>query len=77
MNRTDGYTRIREYRKKRHISQKDMAAMLCISRRTYANYENGAQSMPAGILIRIADFFCESLDVLAEHTPAVPHDEHL
>ena len=36
---------------------------------TYANYENGLNSMPAEILIQIADYFDESLDVLAEYVP--------
>ena len=69
MIREEGYARVREYRKKSHISQQEMAAMLGISRRTYANYENGLKSMPAEILIQIADYFDESLDVLAEHVP--------
>ena len=69
MIREEGYARVREYRKKSHISQQEMAAMLGISRRTYANYENGLNSMPAEILIQIADYFDESLDVLAEHVP--------
>ncbi|MBR2087938.1 MAG: helix-turn-helix transcriptional regulator [Oscillospiraceae bacterium] len=69
MIREEGYARVREYRKKSHISQHEMAAMLGISRRTYANYENGLNSMPAEILIQIADYFDESLDVLAEHVP--------
>ena len=69
MIREEGYARVREYRKKSHISQQEIAAMLGISRRTYANYENGLNSMPAEILIQIADYFDESLDVLAEHVP--------
>ena len=69
MIREEGYARVREYRKKSHISQQEMAAMLGISRRTYSNYENGLKSMPAEILIQIADYFDESLDVLAEHVP--------
>ena len=69
MNGKDGYPRIREYRKQNHITQQEMASMLGISRRTYANYENGLSSMPAEVLKQIADYFDESLDVLAEHVP--------
>lgn len=59
------YLRIRSLRKKQHITQAQMAQYLCISRRTYANYERGIHAMPAEVLLHIAEMFSCSMDYLA------------
>jgi transcriptional regulator with XRE-family HTH domain len=62
------YKRIRALRKREHYTQYDMAEMLGISRRTYANYERGIHAMPVEALIVIADLFGTSLDYLTGRT---------
>ncbi|MDE7121953.1 MAG: helix-turn-helix domain-containing protein [Oscillospiraceae bacterium] len=59
------HIRIRALRKQAHLTQQDMANLLEISRRTYANYERGVHAMPVEILVCIADIFDVSLDYLA------------
>jgi transcriptional regulator with XRE-family HTH domain len=56
--------RIRELRRREHYTQHEMAQLLQISRRTYANYERGVHAMPAEVLVVIADLFGTSLDYL-------------
>lgn len=58
------YKRIRTLRKREHFTQLEMAQLLQISRRTYANYERGVHAMPAEVLVMIADQFGTSLDYL-------------
>ena len=41
-----------------------MAQHIGISRRTYANYENGSHSMPVDVLVCVADYFEGPLDTL-------------
>lgn len=57
--------RIRSLRKKEHYTQMQMAQLLHISRRTYANYERGVHAMPVEVLVVIANLFDTSLDYLA------------
>ncbi len=59
------YLHIRKLRRDEHITQEQMAQMLGISRRTYANYERGVHAMPVDVLVNIADLFNISLDDLA------------
>ncbi len=59
------YKRIRALRKQEHFTQLQMAQLLRISRRTYANYERGVHAMPVEVLVVIADIFGTSLDYLA------------
>ncbi len=58
------FKRIKALRKKEHYTQNQMAEKLCISRRTYANYERGVHAMPVEVLVVIADTFGTSLDYL-------------
>lgn len=59
------HIRIRTLRKQAHITQEQLAKLLGISRRTYANYERGVHAMPVEVLVGIADIFDTSLDYLA------------
>ncbi len=58
------HIRIRALRKREHLTQQEMANLLGISRRTYANYERGVHAMPVEVLVCIADIFDVSLDYL-------------
>lgn len=58
------HIRIRSLRKQAHLTQQEMANLLGISRRTYANYERGVHAMPVEVLVCIADIFDTSLDYL-------------
>ncbi|MDE5769607.1 MAG: helix-turn-helix domain-containing protein [Oscillospiraceae bacterium] len=58
------HIRIRALRKQAHLTQQEMASLLGISRRTYANYERGVHAMPVEVLVCIADIFDVSLDYL-------------
>ena len=62
------YKRIRARRKQEHFTQLQMAQLLRISRRTYANYERGVHAMPVEVLVMIADLFGTSLDELTGRT---------
>ena len=74
--RNSMYLRIRTLRKKAHITQEQMAEYLCISRRTYANYERGIHAMPAEVLVCIADLLHTSLDYLTgRNVPVLESEE--
>lgn len=62
--RSNLHTNVRRLRKRDHITQEQMAKLIGISRRTYANYENGSHSMPVDVLVCVADHFGVSLDSL-------------
>ncbi len=62
------YRRIRDLREDKDLTQKQVADMLFINRRTYAAYENGINSMTPETLIKIADLYEVSIDYLLERT---------
>ena len=51
-------------RKKRNLTQKDVADHLGISRQAYANYETGSREPDLNTLKELADFFNVSVDHL-------------
>ena len=56
-------------RKANAYSQKELAAVVGVTRSAYANYENGAREPGMKILVRLADFYGISLDELVGHEP--------
>lgn len=58
------YTRIRNLREDKDMTQQQMADLLFINRRTYAAYENGVNSMSPEILIKLAAIHHTSVDYL-------------
>ena len=62
------YTRIRDLREDKDLTQQDMAEYLHCSQRCYSNYETGTRDIPTEILIKIADFHNVSIDYLLERT---------
>ena len=64
------YSRIRDLREDNDISQKELAAHLHVSQRSYSHYENGDRAMPIDILERLAAYYNTSMDYLVERTDA-------
>lgn len=50
------YSRIRELREDKEITQKYMARILNCSQQVYSNYELGQRDIPTDILIKLAKF---------------------
>ena len=60
--------RLKELRKKRHISQVKLAIMLNMNQNSISRYECGEREADYKTLIAIADFFDVSIDYLLERT---------
>ncbi len=58
------YSRIREMREDKDLTQKDMADYLKCSQVSYSYYELGSRSIPTEILIRLARYHRTSTDYL-------------
>ena len=55
---------LKYYREKYNYSQNDIAKKINITQQAYANYENGNRLPNIEILIKIADIYDISLDIL-------------
>lgn len=62
------YSRIRNLREDRDLTQKQMGEILNCSQRIYSNYECGDVDIPTQILIELAKFHKTSVDYLLELT---------
>ncbi len=60
--------RIKDLRKARRITQLKMAMDLNMSQNTISRYESGEREPGIAELIRIADYFCVSIDYLVGRT---------
>ncbi len=60
--------RLKELRKKRHISQVKLAMDLNMNQNTISRYENGVREADYKTLIAFADYFQVSIDYLLERT---------
>ena len=60
--------RLKELRKKRHISQVRLAIDLNMNQNSISRYETGAHEADYKTLIAFADYFNVSLDYLLERT---------
>ena len=58
--------RIKEARKRKGYSQKDVADIIGVTQSQYSRYESGATNTPADILAKLADLFDVSVDYLLE-----------
>ena len=59
----------KDIREERAFHQREVAEYLGISRSAYSNYENGTRSPDIGILKKLADLFCISMDELLDYSP--------
>jgi transcriptional regulator with XRE-family HTH domain len=62
------YSRIRNLREDKDITQAEMGKILSCSQRVYSNYERGDIDIPTAVLIKVADFHKVSVDYLLERT---------
>lgn len=60
--------RLKELRKKKHISQVGLAMALDMNQNSISRYENGEREADYKTLIAFADFFNVSVDYLLERT---------
>lgn len=62
------YRRIRDLREDRDLKQRELAAKLGCSQRTYSDYENGKTRVPPDTLIEISRIYETSVDYLLDLT---------
>lgn len=62
------YSRIRDLREDKDMTQTQMGEILSCSQRVYSNYERGDIDIPTQTLIKIADFHNVSVDYLLNRT---------
>ncbi len=60
--------RLKELRKKKHLSQLKMAMDLNMNQNSISRYENMERQADYATLIKIADYFDVSIDYLLERT---------
>lgn len=58
------YSRIRDLREDRDLTQREMGEILSCSQRVYSNYERGELDIPTDILIKLAKFYNTSTDYI-------------
>lgn len=62
---------LKELRKDKKLTQKDMGDMLGISQSTYCDYENGVRRMPLSMLCFLADALGTSTDYILGRTAEI------
>lgn len=55
---------LKELRETKNMKQREIANIIGVTQRTYSNYETGTREPDIETLIRIADFYGISLDML-------------
>ena len=60
---------IRTLREERGLSQAQVAAILGVAQNTYSQYETGKIEWTAPVLLRLADYYQVSVDLLLDRTP--------
>ena len=62
------YSRIRDLREDRDLTQTQIAQILNMSQTGYSKYETGENDIPTAILIKLARFYNTSIDYLLGET---------
>ena len=62
---------LKELRRDRHITQRQMGDLLGISQSSYSDYENGLRNMPLTMLDFLADVLGTSTDYILGHTDVI------
>lgn len=62
------FSRIRDLREDRDLTQEDLAKILHCSQACYSNYEAGKRDIPTEVLITLADYYQTSIDYLLGRT---------
>ena len=68
---------LKQLRKNNKQTQQDLADFLGISRGTYAHYEINRREPDAATLIKLADYFHVSVDVLLSHKPVCDQSKEI
>ena len=58
------YTRLKDLREDKDLTQNQIAKTLNISQQAYSNYENEKRELPYNLMIKIALFYNVSLDYI-------------
>ena len=61
------YSRLRDLRKDKDLSQRKLAEILGMSQGGYARYEKG-ENVPLDVLVKLADFYQTSVDYILGRT---------
>lgn len=62
------YSRLRDLREDKDMSQKEMGNILGMSQTGYSKYETGENDIPTTILVELADYHNTSVDYLLNLT---------
>ena len=62
------YSRVRDLREDRDLTQRDIAQLLNMQLTVYQRYERGERELPLWAAIRLADFYQVTLDYLVGRT---------
>ena len=62
------YTRIRELREDKDLTQKQIGQILNMSQTGYNQYEIGKNDIPTKVVIKLAEFYDTSIDYLLDIT---------
>ena len=62
------YSRIRDLREDRDLTQSEVAKILFITQQQYSLYEKGYRDIPTTLLIILADFYETSTDYILGRT---------
>ena len=62
------FQRIQDLRIDSDLSQKKIGEILHISQRSYSHYETGSRNIPIEMLIRLADYYDTTIDLLVGRT---------
>jgi transcriptional regulator with XRE-family HTH domain len=62
------YSRLRDLREDKDLSQKELAQILGMSQTGYSKYETGENDVPTQILMKLADFYHTSVDYILGRT---------
>ena len=62
------YSRIRDLREDKDMTQQEIADILHCSQVCYSNYETGKRDIPTGVLIALAEYHKTSTDYLLGRT---------
>lgn len=62
------FSRIKEIRNERNLSQKEIADYLCINQSTYSKFELNKATIPIEILNKLSNYYNVSLDYLLKIT---------
>lgn len=62
------YSRIRDLREDKDLTQKQLAEILGMSQTGYSKYETGENDIPTHILIKLADFYGTTTDYILGRT---------